>query len=317
MSSLAESLRHSVLTKEKGKSDTQFLAGTAYNSHYTKPPLDAYVSWQPLPLCYEQQSLPGLAMHQTSTASIFPRVDSYPEEVKNKIFPRLNSIVEACKAIDTLNTGTVKDADLLLACQVSGVFISRTEADMLRTLVTRNPNNGGILWDKLTDLAGSGTATQGSTGITLGRPPLPSSIDWPSDQEFGVELRLRPNTQPFMFEADRMQEYARMATKACKGEVNAEIVHALIRTHLLQVLVIEPVRYGQPDLGFRNWLGSNSIIMTITARNKPGPIPPEVYDVLDQIIYDGLGIPRVHSATQTLTSLGASMRGSSNQHVKM
>ncbi len=73
----------------------------------------------------------------------------------------------------------------------------------------------------------------------------------------------------------------------------------MLRTHMMSVLVTGQPQppLGKADLSFTQWLSQNSVF-SLTTKSRPGPIPPEVYDVLDSIIYDGLGIPRVVSATQ-------------------
>jgi hypothetical protein len=70
----------------------------------------------------------------------------------------------------------------------------------------------------------------------------------------------------------------------------------MLRTHLLDDLVIRP---PSTDLAFRRWLADHSSLsLTASRGHQPGPIPPEVYDVLDQVIFDAFGLPRATSAVQ-------------------
>ncbi|KAF5827109.1 hypothetical protein DUNSADRAFT_1315 [Dunaliella salina] len=146
------------------------------------------------------------------------------------------------------------------------------------------------------------------SGICAGRPTLPTSFKF-DGQSFDVVLRLRPESSPFTLDGALMDKYARKATELRRLEHDAEKVHAMLRHAMLVDLVVEAGRPGRPDLSFRQWLAGNGIL-SLTTRQRPGPIVPEVYDCLDQVIYDGLGFPRVVPTTQVLTSFQSTMLSS-------
>ncbi len=79
----------------------------------------------------------------------------------------------------------------------------------------------------------------------------------------------------------------------------------MLRNFLLQDLIVAPGPPGHPDLSFRNWLTQNGVLAR-SETTVPGVVPPEVYEVFDQIIV-ALGIPAVVSATMTPTLLGSSL----------
>lgn len=307
--SLRESLRAAVLDERRDKSDARFEFGTEYTQNFGRPPAEYYEVWRPFPLDATAGTLHSQEKHLISKSAIFPRLNSDPEVVRGKLLPKITELAAACKDLDVQGRGYLSQDELSAALKATGVFLSHADVkEALLPMIPRNPT-GHIDYNALLDvLLGKERVATTTGGAITGRPPLPDKIEWADGESFTVNLRLRSTHQPFTFEPERMQKYARYATQLCKEEVDAEQVHSRLRTFMMHDLVVEPGRPGHPDLAFREWLAANSVMSLTMRAGAPGPVPPEVYDVLDQVIYEALGLPKVMPPVQVLTALGASMR---------
>lgn len=318
----------------KVNNELRFAGGTEYGTNFKYPPERAY-DYTPLPETVRTPSLFNLPStaptshlkkdgpmelwhplnetdpkkrHLKTASGLFPRLGSSAEQALGKLEGVVDELEEQLAKHDKKGEGFMHQDELKVGLRQSGVFL--TEADMgeLLRISSRN-GNGEVNWVELLNQV-RGIAPDNtwktSTGLIFGRPTLPPSYQWDASKPYQVSLRLRPNSQPYEFSGGEMAQFAKMLTRVRSYEDDAEKVHSIIRYELMQTLVIEPGPPGHPDLSFRRWLADNGIL-SITSRNYNGPYPPEVYDVLDQVIY-GIGLPIVLSSTMTLTAEGGSMR---------
>mmetsp|Transcript_36374 Transcript_36374/g.80963 ORF Transcript_36374/g.80963 Transcript_36374/m.80963 type:complete len:315 (+) Transcript_36374:233-1177(+) len=302
--SLLTSLRRTVeSTSCKTTSDVRFEFGTDYNSNFRWPPEDAY-NYRPLLVTHAEKDASTLAKHLTSRSGLFPRLDTSVEEVKGKLKPVVTELVTRLKRKDVHSSGYVSHEDLQNTFRETGVFMSKADMEALLTIAPHSPD-GRVDYPTLIDII-TGKLDTALSSIAKSRPDLPPVFEWPSEQGLLLTLRLRDTAAPYEVSAERMHKYAKKATAIRTHEPDAEKVHNLLRHFLLEDLLISPGRPGHPDLSFRQWLMNNGVL-SLTMTSRPGPIPPEVYDVLDQIVYS-IGVPPVVSATMTTTALGASLR---------
>lgn len=123
------------------------------------------------------------------------------------------------------------------------------------------------------------------SGVIAGAPVLPDTFEWPEGAGgFEVTLRIRPYSSPFTLDEATMQRYASKARAIRRLESTAEKVHGMLRHAMIMELVVNAGALGLPDLSFRNWLADNGLL-SLTTREVPGPIIPEVRGFLDVCVF--------------------------------
>lgn len=296
MTSAVESLRQSLRPGTTQKGDVRFQFGTEHSSNFLPPPQDVY-NYKPLPAVY-QPDAKGVERHLTSKTGMFPRLSSSVEEVKGKLAPVHTELTASLKRLDVPGNGFANMEMLETALKETGVFLSKADVHELVVLAPRNVS-GDLDYTVLLDsIVNKNTGTASLT--------LPVSFDWEYDQPLSVSLRLHTTTQPYEVPAAAMKRFSDKLTDIRKHEGAHEKVHHLIRHYLLQELVISPGLASNPDLSFRQWLMYNGVMARGDSLG-PGVVPPEVYEVFNQII-SALGLEMPSSATMVGTELGASLR---------